>query len=284
MKTQLPDIDLPIEFVAGMLEDDNILSRYNFPCRIHAALFVLCSSGGIEATVNLADYHIRAGSLITILPGTIIQFKSMEPDTQLHFMGFSADFFKEMSIVNNQIDFFAAAARRPILPLKGETAGIYTDYFKLLRRAWEAGELYHDDMLRGALVITVMSIRNHYMKHVPESDVSTNRGEMLYKKLTALVMENFESEKRVSFYAKKLNVTPQHLSSTVRKVSGRTVSDVIAEIVIADAKAKLRSTSMTIQEISYSLNFPNASFFGKYFKRYTGSSPREYRFSGIQEI
>ena len=42
-------------------------------------------------------------------------------------------------------------------------------------------------------------------------------------------------------------------------------------------KAKLKSTDMTIQEIAYSLNFPSASFFGKYFKRHLGMSPLEYR-------
>jgi AraC-like DNA-binding protein len=44
-----------------------------------------------------------------------------------------------------------------------------------------------------------------------------------------------------------------------------------------DAKSKLKSTDMTIQEISYSLNFPNASFFGKYFKRHVGMTPLEFR-------
>ncbi|WP_347915505.1 helix-turn-helix domain-containing protein, partial [Bacteroides fragilis] len=49
------------------------------------------------------------------------------------------------------------------------------------------------------------------------------------------------------------------------------------KLVITDAEAKLKSTDFTIQEIAYSLNFPDISFFGKYFKRYTGMSPKQYR-------
>ena len=60
-------------------------------------------------------------------------------------------------------------------------------------------------------------------------------------------------------------------------MTGKTVSEIIASIVIMDAKAQLKSTNQTIQEISYSLNFPNVSFFGKYFKRHVGMSPKEYR-------
>ena len=64
------------------------------------------------------------------------------------------------------------------------------------------------------------------------------------------------------------------------KITGKTVTDIIAKLVITDAEAKLKSTDLTIQEIAYSLNFPDISFFGKYFKRYTGMSPKQYRENG----
>ena len=48
-------------------------------------------------------------------------------------------------------------------------------------------------------------------------------------------------------------------------------------MIIMDAKSQLMATDLTIQEISYSLNFPNVSFFGKYFKRYVGVSPQKFR-------
>ena len=72
-------------------------------------------------------------------------------------------------------------------------------------------------------------------------------------------------------------MVPQHLCMIVKQKTGRSVSDIIADMVIMDAKSQLKSTDMTIQEISYSLNFPNVSFFGKYFKRYVGASPQKFR-------
>jgi AraC-like DNA-binding protein len=44
-----------------------------------------------------------------------------------------------------------------------------------------------------------------------------------------------------------------------------------------EAKALLKSTNMTIRQISDELNLPSQSFFGKYFKRHIGISPKEYR-------
>ena len=47
-----------------------------------------------------------------------------------------------------------------------------------------------------------------------------------------------------------MNITPTHLSNTVKHVTGKTVMDIISEVVIVDAKAQLKSTNIPIHEIS----------------------------------
>lgn len=276
MKSALPDIDLPVDFFTGIDIDEDILGHYRFPCRIHAAVFVLCLEGELEATINLKRYRIKKDDLVAIIPGTIIQFHCMAPGSRLGFVGFSHSFFYGTSFINHQMDFFAGAGQQPVLPLSGELKAVVLDFFMLMHNARIKNQMNDKDMLICALVATVICVRNQYMAR-PESERLLNKGERIYKELNQLVMRYFETEKRVTFYAEKMGITPQHLSSTVRKVSGKTVSDVISEVVITDAKSKLKSTTMSIQEISDSLNFPNASFFGKYFKRYTNLSPKEYR-------
>lgn len=59
-----------------------------------------------------------------------------------------------------------------------------------------------------------------------------------------------------------MHLSPQHLSTTIKKITGKTLTDIISSFIINDAKAKLKSTEMTIQEIAYSLNFPDISFSG----------------------
>lgn len=107
-----------------------------------------------------------------------------------------------------------------------------------------------------------------------------NRGEEIVKRLVQYIIKHYTKERSVAFYADLLHISPQHLSTTVNKITGKTVTDIIAKLVITDAEAKLKSTDLTIQEIAYSLNFPDISFFGKYFKRYTGMSPKQYRENG----
>jgi AraC-like DNA-binding protein len=60
-------------------------------------------------------------------------------------------------------------------------------------------------------------------------------------------------------------------------MSSRSASDWITRSVILNAKAKLATTNLSVQQIADELNFPNPSFFGQYFLRHTGMTPKEYR-------
>jgi AraC-like DNA-binding protein len=109
------------------------------------------------------------------------------------------------------------------------------------------------------------------------------RGEELFCRFLTLVERSYKSERSIAFYADRLCVTPKHLSAVVKDASGRTAGEWIDSYVILEARTMLSSTDHTIQQISSDLNFPNQSFFGKYFKHHTGVSPREYRKNHSQE-
>ncbi|MDM8174887.1 helix-turn-helix domain-containing protein [Olivibacter sp. 47] len=96
-------------------------------------------------------------------------------------------------------------------------------------------------------------------------------------RFTKLVADNFKEERSVDFYAKKLFITPKYLSEVTKDVSGKTASAIIAEMVIMEAKSLLSIPSLTVIEVADFLNFSDMSFFGKYFKRYTGVNPTSYR-------
>ncbi|OXA77410.1 AraC-type DNA-binding protein [Flavobacterium aquidurense] len=106
---------------------------------------------------------------------------------------------------------------------------------------------------------------------------SYSRGYYLTEKFKELLVENFTKHREVHFYAEKLFITPKHLSQVVKDQTGKTVSEIISEMVCLEAKVLLQTKSLNISELSVYLNFASATFFGKFFKRSTGMSPLEYR-------
>ena len=119
-----------------------------------------------------------------------------------------------------------------------------------------------------------------YIRTSIETRRKSRKQEVMAKFILA-VSENFRTERQVSFYAEKICITPKHLSAVVKDLTGKTASDWIERYVILEAKMLLRTTDLTIQEISNKLNFTNQSFFGKYFKHQTGYSPSESRHMDI---
>jgi len=81
----------------------------------------------------------------------------------------------------------------------------------------------------------------------------------------------------VQYFADKLNVTPNYLSDTIRHRSGKSALTVIHDFVLEEAKRLLKTTNLSVSEISYKLGFEYPNYFSRLFKRKTNLSPTEYR-------
>lgn len=82
-------------------------------------------------------------------------------------------------------------------------------------------------------------------------------------------------------YAQRLFIHVNHLNNSVKKVTGKTSSELINERVVREAKALLRHTDWTIGEIAEALGFDYTSHFSSFIRRHTQQSPKELRLMHI---
>lgn len=99
----------------------------------------------------------------------------------------------------------------------------------------------------------------------------------LYARFRDLLFVHHRWERSVAFYASKMCISSKYLTTVVKAASGKTPTEWIREETIKEIERMLCHTQTSIKEIAYRLNFPNASFFGKYFKAQKGMSPKRYR-------
>ncbi len=105
----------------------------------------------------------------------------------------------------------------------------------------------------------------------------TSPQHILYQKFIQLV-NNFYIEKRtIEEYAEMLNVTPNHLSQSVKSASDKNALSYINERLLAEAKSLIQFTDFDIAEIAHQLNFSDPANFGKFFKKHTDQTPLEFR-------
>ena len=122
-------------------------------------------------------------------------------------------------------------------------------------------------------------MKNHSLSEnepKPEIRKPVGRKEQIFKDFLTLLEQHFTQERSISFYADRMCLTPKYLSTIVKEVSGKHGMQWIDEYVALEAKALLREGSMSVKQVSDKLNFPSQSMFGRFFKKMTGYSPKQY--------
>lgn len=129
------------------------------------------------------------------------------------------------------------------------------------------------------MIYRICRVIDHYtdIGEMTSKVMPHDRHERYFERFMQILSRNYIQERSVGFYAEQMNLTPKYLTTVIRKASGRTATDWINSFVILEAKNLLKYSALSIQEIAYRLNFPNQSFFGKYFKNHTGLTPSAYR-------
>ena len=276
MNTNLPLLDLPRDFVVVNGITETVLNFYKQTGRLKAGVFALCTEGTLHSSINLTEYTLKANDLITLMPGSIIQFCGQQEPMKLSFICFSSAMMESINVYKTSLSLLPIIYENPIISLSEERAGYCKDFLNLLERIQANEPCKNQDLVKCILGGLMQAVSDLYRGRTWPSRI-TNRSDEIHQHFIHLVMKHYTDNRQTAFYASQLSISPQHLCMIIRQKTGRSVSDIIADMVIMDAKSQLKATDLTIQEISYSLNFPNVSFFGKYFKRYVGMSPQKLR-------
>lgn len=274
---EYPQVDLPVDVIAWNDVTEDILNIYKQSCRLQACIFALCLKGSVTASINLMDIEIKKGDFVTLMPGTILQVNEQKEKLKLGFIGFSAHCISGVNILQSIGSSLTQLMYQPCIHLNETFCNYIEDYFNLWAKITTGNYPPDTIVAQNAFKGMLLCVERLYNLQPNNTVQSRSRKEELCRQLVQLVTENYATERQAQFYAEKLNITQQYLSTIVKQTTGKNVLDIIAHVVLVDAKAKLKASNMTIKEIAYSLNFPNASFFGKYFKHYTGITPLEYR-------
>ncbi|MCI1720537.1 MAG: helix-turn-helix domain-containing protein [Bacteroidales bacterium] len=247
------------------------------PGRIDAAIVGLCVCGSIRLRINLDDYQISKNQIVLIMPDQIIQLGKKSKDYKGIYILASKNFINEMLPYFNQLSIFLYVKEHPVTDLSAEEVNIFKEYHSFLWKKLKMRDnAYRKEISRNLLLALLYEAYGMFSKHrLPET--RKTRQEELFADFVKLVQLNFRREHSVSFYADKLCITSKYLSLLVKSVSNRSASVWIDEYVILEAKALLTSSTLTIKQISDTLGFVNQSFFGKFFRRHAGVSPRKFR-------
>lgn len=284
-KLKYDDIQLP-EKVSAILEHDlwslqhvkaGMVSTVTNPVKFSAFTSIFVTSGTAEADINLITHRITAPCVININAGDIVFPRSISNDFDASFSVLSHRLADGLITMLKDMAIFSSINAHPIVEVTDD------DKLKLEALYNEIDELNKDKSLLFPFETALFTLAAFFFKNYSKyyenfrRKITHSLQNRIADRFIRLVQEHFRTERFLDFYAEKLDITPKHLSRTIKIQTGISPVEWINRFVILEAKVMLRSSNMNIQQIAEELHFPSQSFFGKYFKKATGVSPKDYR-------
>ena len=257
-------------FVSAMIPEISDPIKFTSNCSI----FVKEGEGKIE--IDLISYDIKAPCIVNIQQGQIIQNAEVNKNIDAYVIVLSKRFCDNLFLLLQECPAYSVTTRCPVVSVKPSLIEKFNKFYSHI------SDIFASSKDSDAYQAMVFAIASFFYEcgtkcYYPLMDTLPKNQSRLPEKFISLVQQNFKNERFLEFYATRLDVTTKHLSRILKSLTGFTGVEWIDRYVILEAKVLLRSTNLTIQQISDELNFSSQSLFGKYFKKQTGMTPKEFR-------
>ena len=246
---------------------------------INGAGLIVCRQGNFTFSLNMKAFSAQAGETVFIPEDSLFQVLSESEDLQLFIFIYQIGPIRD--IIGNSV-----AAMYLYMQLRTEPCYVWNTgdeeevlkYMSLLDNTLHLDNNtfngYEQRLLLLGLTYRICSIYNRKLMNLK---TTVGHKHEIFIRLIQLIDAHYTEERGVEFYADKLCLSPKYLSALSKSVCGFTVQELIFKSIIRKSISLLKNTQKNIQEIADFFNFPNASYFGTFFKKQTGMSPQQYR-------
>lgn len=261
----------------GMLRTFPAALKEPFP--INGAGLVICRRGSFMFSLNQKTYSAKAGETLFIPEDSLFQVLQESEEVELFILVYQIEPIRD--IIGNSVASMYLYSQLRTEPCYVWNTGDEEEvlkYMSLLDNTLEMDDntfnRYEQKLLLLGLTYRICSIYNRKLMNLK---TSVGHKHDIFIRLIQLIDKHYIEQRGVEFYADKLCLSPKYLSALSKSVCGYTVQELIFKSIVRKSISLLKNTQKSIQEISDYFNFPNASYFGTFFKKQTGLSPQQYR-------
>ena len=254
------------------------LPQNDFPVQAGMSMVLFCLQGELHVRISLKEYTLRPDMFCVIITGMIFEVLSISNDFRGFMIATRTNFMPVTEKTTQVMSFYKCLQSRHCFVLEEmEVMAFVGVYHSIKATLQELDHPYRIPMLQSYVQILYYRMLPIVLKEEESrSKYSHTRQEEIFQRFIGEVEKHYRKERSVKFYADLLCISHKYLSTVIYKISQQLAGEWIDAYVILEAKTLLKSGRLTIQQISEQLNFSNQSFFGKFFKRCAGMSPKEY--------
>lgn len=256
----------------------------NRPIKLSSTMmFFFCLEGEVHLKGSMKQCHMKKDDVVFAKSGLFGEVNHMSRDIRFALVAMSEEFYFP---IFNGFDTSVLQKKLitdPVCSLPEYSMNECITLYNLIKDRLNnhSEDALQEEIIRGHLQALTFNVYSQYQmaseRNSKEKQPKLTRQQNIFNHFMELLQENYTQERNINYYADKLCITPRYLSRIIHSVSGHFAGDHIDLFVISEAKQLLRSKKYTILQVSEMLNFTSQSLFGRYFKKFTGYSPKQYQ-------
>ena len=254
----------------SLLENDMVqeLHRHDF----YSILIIKKGTG--EHEIDFTPYEIKNHTVFVLRPGQV-HYLNLKAKSTGYLIQFKTDFlYSHNSASQNHL---TKLIQYNTYQLEKEGfAKIENSIMEALKEYTEKVKGYQEVLKANLSIFLIELLRQRQQKTTP-SVASTPYAQEKLELFLELVEANSTSKKQVSEYVDMLHLSSYQLSSITKSLLNKTPSEIINDYIILEAKRQLLATSNQVSQIAYNLGYEDPSYFTRFFKKHTSTSPEAFR-------
>lgn len=233
----------------------------------------------VPLSVNGKNYEAGKGDLLVLAPDMILEYDDCGGSDTVMITA-SVDLVMELPSPFDT-DIISAARRMPLVRPSDREMSVISNIHSIISDVNSSEEgTYSKEIVKSltfGVIYKIGEIYHRILGEMPSGDSLSD--EALSDRFFRLLAIHFRTERKVKFYAGKMALTPKYLSKAIRDATGKSVREWVNDAIILEIKNLLKTTDMTVLQISEELDFCTPSAFVQFFRQHTGTTPFRYRHS-----
>ncbi len=263
----------------GLMVFDNINRVPIYEKAYASPFFVLWLNhrGCLKNLFDKQQKEFHRHDFVVIPPGHVMEIQESSDDYLVSLLVISPSFLQNLKHIHPFYFEHVEYRYNSVFHLSDEQYEGMQGHFMTLQAISQLNHPERDELLVKQMEIGTQLIEI-YLHENGLTAPELTPAQQVFNRFKNAFVNHFQESREVQYYAHLLCLSPKYFGSIIKKQTGISANEWISGYIIVQAKSLLRhSKDLNIQQISYQLGFPDPAAFTRYFKTYTGLSPKEYR-------
>ncbi len=247
-----------------------------YPSREESHTIIFLTDGSYKTKIGFEEYTVIPNQIVIFQAGAVFSTEHISKNVKGYACHFHPDIligeFGNRSLIS---DFeFLYVGNKPTIDVKEESKFAIQNIFERLCSEFESSGKPNPMIVHSYLYTLLAELKLLFAQN---SRVSQSASFQITSQFRKLAHENVKKNLKVADYAEMMNISPNHLNKSVKRITSKSASDLNDEIKLIEIKFLLYQSGLSVSEISHEMGYLDASYFTRFFKKRTNLSPKEFR-------